>query len=339
MKTYKFNGIELKKGYFVGLIYTGDIIKKWNEDELFAWWQRLKINKRDKILSIQKIYENNQRINPVVLNFKGSILKEQKMNFKLKGDFTVIDGQQRLRAIYEGKIDTWIPVEIHLNLSLKEELEYYTTLNHSTALTNGDLIWAQDTFLAKMIRKESVSKKTPIKINRKGRRGGLSLLVYTPLLQMIYTKIILNKEISLTSGRPLVTFVQSVDDKKKAILLIKCLRKLLQFYVDEFGLYHPNSLSYNRVFIIAWFKVMINNFINEKGEINFKINKVDFEKRVKNTANMIINVSKTREFIKANADSQIKELHNLIVSYINSGLSKNKLPLYNTNGEFERTNR
>src|ERR1035437_8167872 len=117
----EFKGVVTKENELSGAISSSEIILNFSD----AWipkYQRQRLKNSSKISALKDVFLNNKSINAVQFQFKGKITKSKAdpTNMILDGDLEVMDGQQRIYALYETGVETYmLPVQIYINRAVE----------------------------------------------------------------------------------------------------------------------------------------------------------------------------------------------------------------------------
>lgn len=318
---FKLNGI-VEDNRLSGFISGKELISNFDARVYFPKYQRERIRSTLKINQLKEIFQNNGRIDPITLNLLGDY-RENNYSISLSGDIHVIDGQQRLYALRDvDAVDYNMPVFIHYNLDEPEEIKLFHQLNSKrTNLSFGELAKSCTGAFANVFRAALKSRKIAINVVIRGNKGGMNASIYTNLLYWAHTKIFREETIkSITVGKSALRFLSLDIPEKEAQITGYAVQSILENYVDVFGTFDKSAMPYRRSFFLAWNHVVIDNFINKIGHVNFR----KFKTKIGQVDKLLRNAY-LRELVSASGDSQNFMVYNMIVEHMNKSMRSDKL--------------
>lgn len=313
---FKLNGI-VEDNRLSGFIVGKELIKNFDAKVYFPKYQRERIKSRSKINQLKEIFETGAAIDPITLNLVGDFRVNQN-SISLSGEIHVIDGQQRVYALREvGADDYMMPVFIHYNLEEAEEVKLFHQLNSKRSnLTFGELAKSCIGPFANVFRSALKSRTIPVKLVIRGSKGGMNASNYTNLLWWAHTKIFKEASVkTIIGGKQALNFISSPVPEKEAQVTGYAVQEILKHYVDVFGEYNDNAMPYKRSFFLAWNHVVVDNFVDHIGHINFK----RFKGKI-SLVEKLLNNSYVRELCSSSGDAQNFLVYNEIVAHMNKSM-------------------
>jgi len=259
------------------------------------------------------------------LNLIGDFNETRGSHIVLTGELRVVDGQQRLRALVDSRVKNYnFPIQVHYNLSPEEEVDLFRQLNlKATKLSFGELAKSARGPLADVIQSVVNDKRYPMKISLRGTRGGVNASLYCIFLYWAYHNVIKGGNlVNPRAGKSLLRFLDSEMERKDVQMTAVIVRKLLQSFVDIHGEWDSQSLFYRRTYLLAWAKLVMDRFMDEQGNINFR----GFKGKLGAPENFASN-SYIKEVVTG-SDKMYPMAYNAIAKMLNKGkLQNSRIPL------------
>jgi hypothetical protein len=320
-----FDGVSISKDQMSGAISSDQLIKAFNKDWI-PFYQRGRVMSKKKIQSLIGIYKSKGKIDSIKLNLEGEYTYDKKRGEALlEGQFSVIDGQQRLWSLMESKVtDIKIPVELYLNLSQEEQIRLFQQYNKEpTKLTIGELAKSSNGPVAQAVRPLLNKKDSiPIRLSINASAEKLSLATFSQIVYQVHRRLYRDLKImNVPSGKTLLKFL---DDPSypgvEVALSIFGARQILQASVDVFGAYDAKASVYRRAFFTAWFQLLINNFMGTSGKVEFG----KFKSKIKEIPTLSQN-AQIRELIRSGGTGANELIYNKMVDHLNFKLKHGHL--------------
>lgn len=333
----KFSGVwvrndkeeQVMSGYIISDQIIANFSNKWIPD-----YQRERLHRHTKISALKKIFTANKVIDGVKFHLKGKVTKtETSDDYILDGDITVLDGQQRMWALYETGIESYVvPVELYVNTDREKLIERFRNFNGAgTSLSMGDYVASFSGSMARVLQKAMKEKDRDedwqIPINRKGGKFGLSAATGAVLLYWCHFHM---KKSEPDAIVPKTRHIKNfLDDKnlseREATLAVFGVKNLLNNFVENFGTFDSADTSYKRSFFLAFNLLMVRQMMQPTGAINTK----RFTIKLRNMRKDLFNTARFKELQAAGVgDPIVEQMYDLITHYLNRGLHDSRLPKY-----------
>lgn len=310
-----FFGLSLNDKQMNGYVNSKDIIDNFDRRTWIPRYQRDRVMNSRKIFQLKQLFENNEPIRPIMINFIGEIEKHGK-EAVLDGEFHIIDGQQRTLALIETKrTDIKIPVELYLNLSMDEEIDLFHQQKRATPLTFGDLAKSTHGLAGDLIRRWLKDKGAnyPIRIVANGKQEGINLSLAVPIFHWCYCKIQDGtSRVAPITGRSALTFLATERAEKDLQLADFAMRNVLATYVRLFGEYDFRAVVYIRPWILAVTHVIIDNFLDRSGKVSLG----KMEEKLAKSADLLKNAH-VKEVLLAGGNQAMHLVYNEIIHFLN----------------------
>lgn len=310
---YYFFGVNVAKDRMVGYIESSDIIRGFDQSWMPAY-QRDRILKPKKVNALTKIFQTGAPIDSVKLNLIGNadVTGEEAI---LEGTFHVIDGQQRLWSLKESGVANYrMPVELYLNLPYDREVELFHQYNTAaTKLTFGELAKSCSGPMADSLRATLNNKKYPVPLSVNSPKLGVTLSVFAAVLHWCHRKLIMGeRRTSVNSGRGLRSFLEESYEPKEIQTVEFAVRNLFELHVKTFGNFDVRAMAYRRGFMLAWFQVIVDNFLQPTGKIDFGA----FKDKAKSIPH-IFNNAAFREVVTKTSGDSLEFIYDMIIEHMN----------------------
>lgn len=305
-----------------GFIKASEFKKNWEPETLFQWYQRARVEKKRKIESLKETFKNNGRIDGITVNLIGDFEDKGDGKIVLKGALHVVDGQQRLCALVESDCDYSLPVVVHYNLTMEQEVDLFEKLNRTqTKLSTGEHVNTCKGPFADRFREVLNSSRYPLKVTLRGSAGGLSASAWCALLHWAHHRLNGVRFSQQVSGGNLVKFMEKDVTETESNKAAVVVRRLLEKFVEIYGTYSPESIAYTRGFMMCWCHVVINNFVTSSCSLDTRgfEGKLDMRKLLHN--------SYVRELIGGSTTHPL--LYDAMVKHLNHKKRTERLPNFN----------
>jgi hypothetical protein len=318
-----FDGVKVSGDFMTGVMLSDELIKSFDESWIPPYQRDRVLNKR-KIESLREVFRTGAKIDSVKLNLIGEYMKDGRQAVA-SGTFRTIDGQQRLWALKESGVKGInIPVELYLNISESEEIELFHQFNRDPSkLTLGELAKStRGTFSRVAVTKALKDRTLPIAVNVNSSSGGINLGLYASMLMLVHRKIYLKMlMMRAPRGKSVLDFLEQNFPEHHAAMCAYAVRNIMLTMTQIFGSYDKRASAYSRSFIQAYANVLVSNFMNDNGQIDFK----HFKAKAKASPKLLEN-ARLREFIASGGGSE-PLLYNEIISFFNYKQTRHKLPM------------
>jgi hypothetical protein len=312
---------EKGQSHYSGYICSREILKHFN-DSWIPEYQRDRIENKSKINALKEIFTTNQKIDAIKLNLIGEV-EGGGTNKTLRGKIHAIDGQQRLYALKESNVeDYYIPVELYVNLKVEEEADLYYRFNDKgTKLNFANVVLSFYSPLGELLRQVTEDKRFPLPIVKQGNKG-INVQTITQVLYWSFHKLQGNIRVSRTGSGHLKNFVNDTEFKNKhdVDFLYFTVKNLAQSYVDIWGTFDLDALAYKRNIFLAWCHVVISNFLQPNGKVDFKTFKAKAY-----AAPKLLQSSKVQQLCGKLSDETTEMLHDIFMVEFNKK-RRGKLP-------------
>lgn len=334
----KFSGVWLRNdkdervmnGYIVSNQIVLNFNQKWIPD-----YQRERLMRRNKIYGLKKIFSENKVIDSVKLHLKGQVKETStKDDYTLSGELTILDGQQRITALYETGVENYVlPVELYINCDREKLIERFRNYNGAgTLLSMGDYVASFSGPMARLLQKamkerDKDQSEWSIPINRTGNKYGLSAATGAALLYWCHYHMKKTEpDMIIPKTRHIKNFL---DDKtiteRETALASFGLKNLCNMFTETFGTFDHSDISYKRIFFMAFNLVVVRNLMLPNGSISNK----RFSLKIKNMRKDLFNTARFKELLATGVgDPIIEQMYDLIIQYFNRGLHDDRLPKY-----------
>lgn len=328
----EFKGIVTKENELSGVISSSEIILHFSD----AWipgYQRQRLKNSNKISALKNVFIENKSINAVQFQFKGKITKSKAdpTDMILDGDLEVMDGQQRIYALYESGVETYmLPVQIYINREKEEEVEMFHRYNTSTSLNLADYMLSFNGPMAKFIQRQM--KKTPksdpnhIPLSRTGNASGLAVGTGGVLLFWSYYHMIcMEPSRIIPRTKALKVFFQdeTISDTESKLTAF-AYQNLCNTFVSVFGEFDHSASAYKRAFFLAWNLLMVRNFMDRTGHIDIR----KFKAKAMAINTELFDKAKFKEIKLGFSDESIEQIYDMLIRHFNHKLQKDHLPKF-----------
>lgn len=319
-----FRGIKINDKKMIGTLSSFEIIKKLN-DTWIPSFQRERILNKNKVESLKRVYNSDGIMDAVKICLSGTYQEIKDNNYELRGDFTIIDGLQRLSALKESEaIGIDIPCELYLNIDGTEQISIFRQFNYkSTRLSQGDLIKSCNGTLGEYNKRVMSEKLLPISFSIRKMQNSMTLSSLVRLEYVLYKR--LNEKGDNFIFRPgidkMLTFLNETLSNIDFINLEKTMKEYLLDYKYRFGDFDANTVAYSRSFFFAWTSLIITKFMNKNGIVNYN----KFGSKVGQVITRATKSSKIKELSTAGADVSTMEIYKILIDMFNYGQKTNLL--------------
>lgn len=329
----EFMGVVAKENELTGVISSSEIILHFSD----AWipgYQRQRLKNSTKIASIKDVYINKKSINAVQFQFKGKIIQSKANPTKmvLDGELEVLDGQQRVYALYETGIEDYmLPVQIYINRDVEEEVEMFHRYNAGTALNLADYMLSFNGVMAKFIQRQmkKTGKNDPnhIPLSRTGNASGLAVGSGGVILYWCYWHTIALEQPGriIPRTKNLKNFFQDeAITESECRLAAFAYQNLCNLFVEVFGEFDHSASAYKRSFWLAWNLLMIRNFMDRTGHVEIR----KFKTKAQAVKSELFGSAKFKEIKLGFSDESIEMIYDMLVRHFNHKLQKDHLPKF-----------
>jgi hypothetical protein len=323
-----FSGVSLRPDQMSGFISSDQLIDKFNKSWIM-WYQRGRVPSQQKIMGLRSVFTSKGHIDSIKINLVGELTLDKKRgDALLQGEFHVIDGQQRLYALKESGVrDMNMPVELYLNISMTEEVKLFHQFNKDqTKLKFGELAKSTsgpfgDSVRALLNRKDSLAM--PLSIN--GSPTAINLSTFCPMVHCTHRRIFRDFKITNQSaGKPLLSFLADASiPKDEVAITMYAARNVVAEAVNLFGKYDSKATAYRRSFFTAWYMVVIHNFLNGSGKVDYG----KFKAKMKDVGDKVLLNARVREIVKVGGEGAADFIYDVIIEHLNHKLKDGRLPL------------
>jgi len=323
--TLIFQGV-CRNDRLVGVINSSDLIEGFDRKVCIPPYQRARVEKKVKISELKQIYKEDREMDVVKLNVREGDLREMASGkTKIIGQYYVIDGQQRILALIDSKVkDLDIPVQIWMGLTYDEELRLFNQFNAKpTKLTVADMIKSYNSPLSDLVRRVLKSRMYPIRMSLNQATKGLTVTSYSTLLCLVHKKMVDGvRRTHCPSSTSLKSFMEDSRPSEAEMRTIEIsMRRILQAYVDVFGDYSHGTLVYKRPFFLAWTHIMVDQFLQPGGTIDFGPFKAKFNRVQSLRTNSVV-----MEYAQDNSGYGHQRLYDFFVKkHFNRGMKNHRM--------------
>lgn len=325
----EFRGVVTKDNELSGVIKSSEIIANFDE-KWIPKYQRQRLKNSSKINSLKKVFVEGKSINAVQFQFKGKILKvkHDPTLMQLDGELEVMDGQQRIYALYETGVENYLlPVQVYINRQVEEEVEMFHRFNSGTPLNLADFMLSFNGPMAKFMQRQmkKTGKNDPnfIPLSRTGNQSGINVGMGGILLYWCHHHLLgVEPQQILPRTKILKTFFQDegiteLETKHAAF----AYQNLCTTFVNFFGEFDHSASAYKRGFWLAWNLLLVRNFMDRTGHIDIK----RFKAKAQTIKTDIFDRAKFKEIKLGFSDESIETVYDLLVRHFNFKLQKGHL--------------
>lgn len=321
-----FNGVAVAKDSMTGVISSEQLIAQFGSNWIPAY-QRGRVLSASKIRALTEIFKNYgpRKIDSIKLNIDGDCTIEKKTGEAiLEGTISVIDGQQRLYALKESKVTgILLPVELYINLPVEEQIKLFHQFNkEGTQLSFGELAKSAIGPFSEPLRALLRRKTTAIPLSINGNRHNMGLALFCPITHQCHRRLFRDVQlVAQSSGKSLLKFLEAPTPDHEVNLALYAAKNILAASVDIFGTYDNKATVYHRSFYLAFASVIINNFMESSGKVNFG----KFKTKVKEIPEVLAMNAQIKEIVRGGGSGVVELLYNEIIDHLNFKLKSGHL--------------